>query len=75
MKKLLFILVLFSCDEHHGEQLVGCRVAYDKVTGEKVFLKCQTYQEFNPSSIRSHQWDTTDSLYHSYRWERCVNCE
>lgn len=72
--KYLIILLLFSCSEDM-EPLTGCRTARDKESGEVVYLRCETREQFNPTNIRAFQWDTTDSLYTSYQWVKCENCK
>jgi hypothetical protein len=74
MKPLILILLLFSCEEI-SIPVTGCRTASDKVTHERVFLRCETQDEFNTTNIRSYQWDTTDSLYYDYSFERCEQCK
>ena len=71
----ILIILLFSCSEVDIELLTGCRTAIDKATNERVYLRCEMYQEFNKTNIRASQWDTTDSLYYNYSWVKCDNCE
>lgn len=66
----LLLLLLMACTEEPVNE-IGCRTAVDKVTNVRVFLRQETYAEFNTTNIRSSQWDTTDSLYYDYRWEKC----
>jgi hypothetical protein len=75
IKIALLALVLLSCDDDPIQSDIGCRIAKDKSNGQDVFLRCETREEFNPTDIRSSQWDTTDSTYFDYRWEECENCK
>lgn len=75
MKKLIVVLLLAGCAEDEVTTSLGCRTAVDKTTHERVYLRCETYEDFNPTVIRSYQWDTTDSLYYGYRWEKCDQCQ
>ena len=70
MKKLLFLLLLLSCEEGQVTK-VGCMTGVDKVTNQRVFIRYVSSQDYNPTNIRSRYWDTTDSLYDDYRWELC----
>lgn len=71
----LIALFLFSCEDDPVKPLTGCRTARDKTDGDIVFLRCEMIEEFNPTNIRSSQWDTTDSLYYDYQWEECEQCK
>jgi hypothetical protein len=71
--KTIILLLLLGCAEEQIS-LTGCRTAVDKTTNERVFLRCETQDKFNPTNIRASQWDTTDSLYYDYRFERCEQC-
>lgn len=74
--KTLVILLLLGCGEMEEiKPLTGCVTAVNKDSNRREFLRCSTLDQFNPTSIRSIQWDTTDSLYYDYEWIKCDNCE
>jgi len=74
MKTSILLFLLWSCSDPI-ESSLGCRTAADKSTGQRVFLRCETREQFNPTKIRASQWDTTDSLYTDYRFEDCEQCK
>lgn len=78
MKTMMIVvisLVLFSCSEDEAIRKTWCVTGIDKQTEQREFLRCQTQEQFNPTDIRSSQWNTTDSTHNDYRLEACGQCE
>lgn len=69
MKKIFFILILFSCSEKDSG--IGCLSAIPKNGTERVFLKCLTRSEFNRGENETPSW----KYYKSHKFEQCGNCE
>lgn len=71
----LVLFVMFACDDDPVTSSFGCRTAVDKGTNQREFLRCETQAQFNPTNIRSSQWDTTDSTHYDYSWDQCDQCK
>lgn len=75
MKKIIFILLLFSSCEEEEIIEVRCQTGIYVGTTERVFLRCATHKQYIAGDNVKAGGISYSRNYDHQKWEKCDRCK